>query len=60
MRRSAHEPQGSSLGIAHIDGKGHLVIPPEALHRTGWSEGQRLDLSVDATGRVTLREVLQH
>ena len=60
MSHKALEPQGSYLGILQIDDSGRLVIPQDVLRRIGWKEGQQLDLSVDATGRVTLREVLQH
>ena len=40
--------------VVWIDEAGRLVIPPDVLRRMGWAEGQRLDLSVDTTGQVTL------
>ena len=60
MANVTRDPHGVYLEIVQIDESGRLVISPATLRRMGWSEGQRLDLSVDATGRVTLREVVQH
>ena len=60
MHRSDDVPLSVTLGIAYIDDTGRVVIPPDVLHRMGWTEAHQLDLNVDAFGRLTLRAVLQH
>ncbi len=60
MAKAVNDPNGVFMEVVQIDESGRFVISPDTLRRMGWKEGQRLDMSVDATGRVTLREVLQH
>lgn len=51
---------GLYLDILRIDGDGRLVIPPEVLRTMGWTEGQRLELSMDSEGQLALRPALEH
>ena len=60
MSNLINDPSSVYLEVVQIDDTGRLVIPPDVVRRMGWTEGQRLDLSVDSAGQVTLRMVLQH
>ncbi len=54
------DPHAVYLDVLQIDETGRLVIPQDVLHRMGWTEGQRLDLELDADGRLALHQVLEH
>lgn len=60
MAKAVNDPNGVFMEVVQIDESGRFVISPDTLRRMGWTEGQRLDLQLDADGHLTLRPVLQH